>query len=134
MIKRLSVFIIMLLVIFTFLLFKSKALLFYKVTEIRKRSMHTELKVTFDWDVFLDYLKDTPDRVMGSIFSRGIKASKNVKLSDKEQENIKNLIKDSGALTGDLNAGDMEISQQVKQLLENYKGLDGLMEKLEAEK
>jgi len=50
--------------------------------------MHTSRKVFLDWEVFLDYLKDIPDRVTGRVFSSGTRASRDIKLTDKEQESV----------------------------------------------
>lgn len=127
--KRLIALIIILLAIFGFLLFKSKALLIYRVTEVREGNMHTSRKVFFDWETFLDYLKDIPDKVTGRVFSKGVKAVGDIKLTDREQESIGEIIKDAGVLTDKIE--DKEIAEEIKKLMENYKGMDGLMEELE---
>lgn len=127
MMKRLLILIFVLLAVFTFLLFKSKALLIYRVTEIRKGYRHTSRKVAFEWEVFLDYLKDIPDRATGRVFSRGIKAPQGIRLTDKEQGSIKNLIKDSGLLSRETKTEYMDISQELKDLLgDRNKLLEGL--------
>ena len=127
--KRLIVLMIILLSIFGFLLFKSKAFLVYRVTEVREGSMYTSRKVFFDREAFLDYLKDIPDRVTRRVFSKGVKAAGDIKLTDREQESIGEIINDAVVLTDKIE--DQEIAEEMKKLMENYKGMDGLMEELE---
>ncbi|MFH1854564.1 MAG: hypothetical protein ABH815_04555 [Candidatus Omnitrophota bacterium] len=116
--KKLAAFCVIILVIFVLLLVKSKAFLIYRVTEFKKGSAHTSRRVFFDREAFLDYIKRTPDRITGGFFSGTINASSGLKLTNKEQESVKKLIKDSGVLTGNI-----DINQKIKDLVKNYKDM-----------
>ncbi len=117
--------IIILLIVFMVFLVKSKALFVYKITQISNGTKKTSLRVGFERDRLLNYLKAVPgklDGLTGNIVSNAFKAYKdisNIDLGPKEKEAIKKILSNTKVLTGKLEGTN--ISEQIQQLLKNYK-------------
>jgi hypothetical protein len=110
--KKILFIIFVLLAVFIFLIFKSRTVLTYGVTEVRGGRALGSPRIFFDKDAFIDYLTDLPDRLSGRIFSRAFDSYRNMGIDQGLQNR-----------QGELKMNEADAARQVKQLMESYRKL-----------
>ncbi|MFC1666292.1 hypothetical protein ACFL0P_00280 [Candidatus Omnitrophota bacterium] len=128
--KKIIFPIFLILALFLFLFFKSKAFLVYKVIEARKGVRHTSIRYVLDWDVFLNYVRDIPRDIFKKPIFNKTDSPYNLGLSGKEIEGVKKVLMDMKAATAasdetDIDVNKLNLQEKIRHFLENYKGPSG---------